>query len=108
MARIIYGSEVSLEIKEELKNEIDKLVQAGKRLPCPEAAEGGKIALVADGDTIKIDIPNGRINLDVPAKMLEARRKKLRPHDTDVGGWLLRYQNLVTSASTGAVLKKKF
>ena len=33
MARIIYGSEVSLEIKEELKNEIDKLVQAGKRLP---------------------------------------------------------------------------
>ena len=75
---------------------------------CPEAAEGGKIALVADGDTIKIDIPNGRINLDVPAKMLEARRKKLRPHDTDVGGWLLRYQNLVTSASTGAVLKKKF
>ena len=75
---------------------------------CPEAAEGGKIALVADGDTIKIDIPNGRINLDVPAKMLEARRKKLRPHDTDVGGWLLRYQNLVTSAATGAVLKKKF
>ncbi len=74
----------------------------------PEAAEGGKIALVADGDIIKIDIPNGRITLDVPAKTLDARRKKLRPHDTDVSGWLLRYQNLVTSAATGAVMKKKF
>ena len=74
----------------------------------PEAAEGGKIALVADGDIIKIDIPGGKINLDVPAKMLDARRKKLRPKDNDASGWLLRYQNLVTSASTGAVLKKKF
>lgn len=74
----------------------------------PEAAEGGKIALVADGDIIKIDIPNGRLNLDVPAKTLDARRKKLRPRDSDVSGWLLRYQNLVTSAATGATLKKKF
>ncbi len=74
----------------------------------PEAAEDGKIALVADGDTIKIDIPNGKLNLDVPAKVLDARRKKLRPRDSDASGWLLRYQNLVTSASTGAVLKKKF
>ncbi len=75
---------------------------------CPEAAEGGKIALVADGDMIKIDIQNGKLTLDVPAKTLEARRKKLRPRDTEVSGWLLRYQNLVTSASVGAVLKKKF
>lgn len=74
----------------------------------PEAAEGGKLALVADGDTIKIDIPGGKLNLEVPAKTLDARRKKLRPKDSDVGGWLLRYQNLVTSAATGAVLKKKF
>ncbi len=74
----------------------------------PEAAEGGKIALVADGDIIKIDISAGRLTLDVPAKTLDARRKKLRPHDSDVSGWLLRYQNLVTSAATGAVLKKKF
>ncbi len=75
---------------------------------CPEAAEGGKIALVADGDQIKIDINNGKLMLDVPAKVLDARRKKLKPRDTDVSGWLLRYQNLVTSASGGAVLKKKF
>ena len=74
----------------------------------PEAAADGKIALVADGDTIKIDIPNGRLTLDVPAKMLETRRKKLRPRDSVASGWLLRYQNLVTSAATGAVLKKKF
>ncbi len=74
----------------------------------PEAAADGKIALVADGDVIKIDIPGGRLNLDVPAKTLQARQKKLRPKDKDVSGWLLRYQNLVTSASTGAVLKKKF
>ncbi len=74
----------------------------------PEAAEGGKIALVADGDIIKIDIPNGKLTLDVPAKTLDARRKKLRPKDNDASGWLLRYQNLVTSAATGAVLKKKF
>lgn len=74
----------------------------------PEAAEGGKIALVNDNDVIKIDIQNGRLTLDVPAKELQARQKKLRPKDSDASGWLLRYQNLVTSAATGAVLKKKF
>lgn len=75
---------------------------------CPEAAVGGKLALVADGDVIKIDVNAGRINLDVPAKMLDARRKKLRPKDSPASGRLLRYQNLVTSADVGAVLKKKF
>lgn len=74
----------------------------------PEAAEGGKIALVRDGDVIKIDITNGKLSLEVAAKELQARQKKLRPKDSDVSGWLLRYQNLVTSAATGAVLKKKF
>lgn len=74
----------------------------------PEAAEGGKLALVADGDVIKIDIPGGRLTLDVTAKILDARRKKLRPKDSVATGWLLRYQNLVTSAANGAVLKKKF
>lgn len=75
---------------------------------CPEAAADGKIALVADGDIIKIDINGGKITLDVPAKMLETRRKKLRPRDNNASGWLLKYQNLVTSAATGAVMKKKF
>lgn len=75
---------------------------------CPEAAADGKIALVKDGDVIKIDINNGRLTLDVPAKELQARQKKLRPKDSNAAGWLLRYQNLVTSAANGAVLKKKF
>lgn len=75
---------------------------------CPEAADGGKIALVKDGDAVKIDIANGRITLDVPAKELQARQKKLRPKDSNATGWLLRYQNLVTTAAEGAVLKKKF
>ena len=75
---------------------------------CPEAADGGKIALVKDGDAIKIDFATGKITLDVPAKELQARQKKLRPKDQNASGWLLRYQNLVTSAAEGAVLKKKF
>ena len=75
---------------------------------CPEAAAGGKLALVKDGDTIKIDISNGKLTLDVPAKELQARQKKLRPKDLSASGWLLRYQNLVTSATNGAVLKKRF
>ena len=74
----------------------------------PEAAEGGKIAIIADGDKIKIDIPNGKLDLDVTAKELTARMKKLKPHDSNPTGYLLRYANLVTSADKGAVMKKKF
>lgn len=75
---------------------------------CPEAAEDGKIALVKDGDAIKIDTATGKLTLEVTAKELQARQKKLRPKDANVAGWLLRYQNLVTTAAEGAVLKKKF
>ncbi|MDR3319192.1 MAG: dihydroxy-acid dehydratase [Clostridiales bacterium] len=74
----------------------------------PEAAAGGKIALAQDGDTIEINIPNGRINLDVPAKELEKRAKKWTPRDNPVSGYLLRYSELVTDASQGAVFKTKF
>lgn len=76
---------------------------------CPEAAESGsKLALAHDGDTIKCDIASGRLNLDTPAKELQARQKKLRPKDQNAAGMLLRYQNLTTDAASGAVLKKKF
>lgn len=75
---------------------------------CPEAIYDSKLALVKDGDTIKIDISGGRITLDVPAKELQARQKKQHIRDTNATGWLLRYQNLVMPATTGAVLKKKF
>ena len=74
----------------------------------PEAADGGKIALVKDGDIIKIDIAGGKIALEVPAKELQSRQKKLRPKDPTATGWLLRYQNAVTTAAEGCVLKKKF
>lgn len=75
---------------------------------CPEAADGGKIALIQNGDKISIDIQNGRLNLDINAKEMAARAKKFRPKDTEPNGWLLRYKYLVTGANTGAILKKKF
>lgn len=75
---------------------------------CPEAADGGKIALIKDGDKITIDIKGGKLNLDIPAKEMTARTKKYRPKDSEPTGWLLRYKYLVTNAAQGAVLKKKF
>ena len=75
---------------------------------CPEAAAGGKIALVKDGDKISINIPEGKLNLEINAKEMAARLKKYRPKDDEPSGWLLRYKYLVTSAAQGAVLKTKF
>lgn len=75
---------------------------------CPEAAEGGLIALVQEGDKIKIDINAGKIQLEVGAREIEKRRKKWKPREKELSGYLLRYANLVTSASQGAVFKKKF
>ncbi len=74
----------------------------------PEAAVGGKIGIIKDGDKIKIDIPNGKLELEVPAKEIAARLKKLKPVDSNPTGYLLRYANLVTSADKGAVMKTKF
>lgn len=75
---------------------------------CPEAAVGGKIGIIKDGDKIEIDIAKGRINLDINAKEVQTRMKKWKPKDTLPAGYLLRYANLVTSADKGAVFKKKF
>ena len=72
----------------------------------PEAAVGGPIAFVKEGDTINIDIPNHSINFVVSDEELEERKKNWVPKETDIkSGYLLRYRELVTSASTGAVLK---
>jgi dihydroxy-acid dehydratase len=77
----------------------------------PEAASGGPIALVQDGDIIDIDIPNRRITLDVPAEELEARRvaqeKRDKPYtpvdrDRPVSAALRAYASMATSASDGA------
>lgn len=72
----------------------------------PEAAEGGPIALIREGDLIAIDIPNKRITLKVSEAELEERRKTLSTWTPRITtGYLGRYARLVTSASTGAVFK---
>lgn len=75
---------------------------------CPEAAEGGKIALIQESDIIEIDIPKGKIELKVSAKELAMRAKKWHPKVNELTGFLQRYSELVTNAANGAVYKKKF
>ncbi len=71
----------------------------------PEAAAGGEIALVREGDIIEIDIPNSRVNVRVPDEELAKRREGFVPREPNVkSGWLYRYSRLVTSADQGAVL----
>ena len=71
----------------------------------PEAAEGGPIALVREGDRIRIDLRQRSIELLVPQRELEARRQAWQPpRPRYERGWLARYSRFVTSASTGAVL----
>lgn len=69
----------------------------------PEAAEGGLIAFVDDGDRIHIDIPNRSITLLVDESEIEERRKRGVKAPREFGGYLSRYAKLVTSANTGAV-----
>jgi dihydroxy-acid dehydratase len=72
----------------------------------PEAAEGGPIALVENGDTIVIDLPSRTINLQVADDVLEARRTGLPTFEPKIKrGWLARYSALVTNASQGGVMK---
>ena len=73
----------------------------------PEAALGGTIAFVKDGDMIDIDIENNSIELLVSEEELEERRKGFVPKVTNVSGYLKKYASMVTSANTGAVLKVK-
>ena len=72
----------------------------------PEAAQGGEIALIEEGDTISIDIPAGKVELKVSDEELERRRANWKaPAPRITTGWLGRYARLVSSANTGAVLK---
>lgn len=72
----------------------------------PEAAAGGTIGLVQEGDIINIDIPERIISVEVSDSELEARRKKWKaPEPRYKTGWLAKYAALATSADTGAVLK---
>ncbi len=73
----------------------------------PEAAVGGMIALVEEGDTIKINIPEMKLELDVPEETLAARKAAWKPRTPKVTeGYLARYAQMVTSGATGAVMKK--
>lgn len=74
----------------------------------PEAAVGGPIALVEEGDRISIDIDNHSLNVLVSGEELEARRAKWQPREPKVtSGYLARYASLVTSADKGAILQVK-
>ena len=72
----------------------------------PEAAVGGPIALIEEGDIIAIDIPNMKLDVKVSEEELEARRTKWQPRKPKVtSGYLARYASMVTSGNRGAVLE---
>jgi len=87
----------------------DGRFSGGTRGPCighisPEAAQGGPIALIEDGDSIVLDIPNRTLQIDVPETVLTERRSKWQAPEPKIkGGWLARYAKVVTSAGTGAI-----
>lgn len=89
----------------------DGRFSGGTRGPCighvsPEAAAGGPIALVENGDMISIDIPARKIDLLVDPKVLETRKKAWAPPEPKIkSGILARYRSSVTSASKGSVLR---
>jgi dihydroxy-acid dehydratase len=70
----------------------------------PEAAEGGPIGLLRQGDRLRIDFPNRRIDTLVAESELEERRKVWQPVKRELSGWIARYQKLVGNASKGAIL----
>ncbi|MBQ9512076.1 MAG: dihydroxy-acid dehydratase, partial [Lachnospiraceae bacterium] len=74
----------------------------------PEAAVGGPIALVEEGDIIEIDIPNHSLNMKVSDEELEKRRAAWKPKEANITtGYLARYTKMVTSGNRGAVLEVK-
>ncbi|MDP2689278.1 MAG: dihydroxy-acid dehydratase [Deltaproteobacteria bacterium] len=89
----------------------DGRFSGGTRGPCvghisPEAADGGPIALVKDGDRIELDIRARRLELLVSKEELDRRRRLWKAPAPKINdGWLARYAKNVTSANTGAVLK---
>lgn len=72
----------------------------------PEAAEGGTIAIIQDGDLISIDIPNKKLEVELTEEEIQNRFSKLPEFEQKIKkGYLARYTKLVTSANTGAILK---
>lgn len=91
----------------------DGRFSGGTRGPCighisPEAMEGGPIAIVQNGDKIKIDIPNRRLELLVPPDEIEKRLKNwVKPKPKITKGWLSRYAQFVSSAGEGAIMRSE-
>jgi len=88
----------------------DGRFSGGTRGPCighisPEAAEGGPIGLVKEGDKILIDIPARRLELLVSEEEISRRRASWSPELKPVSGYLARYRRFVRSANTGAILE---
>ncbi len=74
----------------------------------PEAAVGGPIAFVEEGDIIKINIPENTLNVDISEEEMAARKAKWQPREPKITtGYLARYASMVTSGNTGAILKTK-
>ena len=73
----------------------------------PEAAVGGPIALIEEGDKIKINIPELKLEVDVSDEELNARRAKWQPKEKEVSGYLKRYVSMVTSGNRGAILETR-
>jgi dihydroxy-acid dehydratase len=71
----------------------------------PEAAEGGPIGLLREGDRLRIDFPNRCMDILVAQSELDERRKTFQPVKRQLSGWLARYQKLVTNASQGGILE---
>ena len=71
----------------------------------PEAADGGPIAVVRNGDMIEIDIPGKRLNLLISDEELKKRLSQWKPRKKELKGYLKRYARLVRSASVGAILE---
>ena len=71
----------------------------------PEAADGGPIAVVRDGDPLRIDVPSRRLDLEIPQAQLQERMAAWRPGPAAVGatGVLAKYARLVRDASQGAI-----
>ena len=70
----------------------------------PEAASGGMIGVVEEGDLIRIDIPSGTIELKVDEAVLAERMKNFVPKKKELSGYLKRYAALVSGGATGAIL----
>ncbi|MDA8098757.1 MAG: dihydroxy-acid dehydratase [Nitrospiraceae bacterium] len=89
----------------------DGRFSGGTRGPCighisPEAAEGGPIAIVRNGDRIVLDIPNRNLEIKLTAAEIKKRFAKWKPREPKIKtGWLARYAKVVTSANTGAIVK---